>query len=79
MGDVHQMWSRLSRRQDGQDESEAILQFRKGGKYVETTMINYANNTSDCHRKLLFNDFLLCSWSPSVVSGCQCCDVCAHT
>ena len=33
-------------------QSEAILQFKKGGKYVETTMINYAKNTSDCRRKL---------------------------
>ena len=59
-------------------QSEAILQFRKGGKYVQDAMIDYAGNTASCRRRLLFKDFTLCPWSQSAVSGCQCCDVCAQ-
>ena len=58
-------------------QSTAILYNRKPRKHVNKSMIEYAENSSECRRQLLFQNFLKYSDSDKTV-GCKCCDVCGR-
>ena len=56
--------------------SEAVLYKDKGGKHAITKVKNYVANTTECRRRMMFQDFLLYSAEKITVSECSCCDVC---
>ena len=56
--------------------SVAILYQGKRSKNATDRSLLYKSNTAHCRRKLLFEEFLMCSECDLNVSGCSCCDVC---
>lgn len=57
------------------EKSMAIL-YGKGGRHATKCMKRYAENTSLCRRRLLFEGFLNFYESEIKASGCSCCDIC---
>lgn len=56
----------------------AILYIQGSKGHVTSRMRQYIENKSLCRRKVLFQDFLMCTDNVNV-SGCQCCDICEKT
>jgi len=60
--------------------SEAILYYKKFGKFMSQSIKSYGENSSICRRKMMFQDFLFasstddCCDSPTL---CCCCDLCS--
>ena len=65
----------------GRDGSpaEAILYYKKFGKFVSKRIKSYGENSSVCRRKMMFQDFLFSSPADSLdtPTACRCCDLCA--
>ena len=57
--------------------SEAILHYKKCGKYVSKSMKTYEENTKICRRKALFQNFLFAGSSTEALTACRCCDLCS--
>ena len=61
----------------GRAQITALLLQRSGGaKHAERSMIDYTSNSTDCRRKVLFQNFD--NFSPlDTINSCSCCDICA--
>lgn len=57
----------------------AILYRKKGGRFSNKKVKDYAENESVCRRKLLFQDFIRFSQDDIHVKGSVCCDLCGIT
>lgn len=59
--------------------SEAILYYKKFGKFLSNPIKNYGENSSTCRRKMMFQNFLFTSSTDYCESptACRCCDLCA--
>ena len=61
---------------DGQPSLALLLQRSGGAKHAERSMIDYTSNSTDCRRKVLFQNFD--NFSPlDTINSCSCCDICA--
>ena len=62
----------------GRDGSnaDAILYFRKVGRYTSKCIDEYGKNEARCRRSLLLSNFMFCE-KKNPMRACRCCDLCA--
>jgi len=53
-----------------------LLYGKPGKKHLQKTMVDYSTNSTQCHRAILFKDFLFYKDSEFTLSQCKCCDIC---
>ena len=61
------------------NSSVAVLYRGKGGRHATTKVKNYVANTTQCRRRMMFQDFILYSAESITVTGCSCCDICRQS
>ena len=57
-------------------EAEAILYFRKVGRYTAKCIDEYGKNEVKCRWLLLLSNFMFCN-KTNPIKACRCCDLCA--
>ena len=77
-GTLEELVQELGRVGKDGSEAEAVLYHKNIGKKITHAMKVYGENTSECCRKLLFQDFLFYEQSRSMnFTASKCCDLCS--
>ena len=77
-GTLEELLQELGRAGRDGSEAEAVYYHKNIGKKITHAMKVYGENTSECRRKLLFQDFLFYELSRSMnFTACKCCDLCS--